>query len=85
MYKNFVFCKNPAIVIYLFEKTHLRGEFQSIHENVFIGESKGEEVGLGQIVDRSECQAKDLRYALLSGQPLMKFLSRISHILGIFS
>lgn len=81
-----LFSALPHIYLFIYLKRCILGENSKIYMRMcLLGENKDEEVDLGQTGDRSECQAKDLRHALLSRQTLMKILSRTSHILGIFS
>lgn len=62
------------IYAFICEQGNLGGEFQNVHESVFYEEFKGEEMGMGEIIDRFECQAEDLtHYTLLSEQPLIEF------------
>lgn len=48
-------------------------EFQNVHESIFYGEFKGEKMGMGEIIDRFECEAEDPTYYALSEQPLIEF------------
>lgn len=79
-----LFSAPPHIYLFIYLKRCILGEHSKIYMRMCLL-GGNEEVDFGQTGDRSECQAKDLRHTLLSRQSLMKILSRISHILGIFS
>lgn len=44
-----------------------------MHESIFYGKFKGEKMGMGEIIDRFECEAEDPTYYALSEQPLIEF------------
>lgn len=61
------------IYAFICEQGNLWGEFQNVHESIFYGEFKGEKMGMGEIIDRFECEAEDPTYYALSEQPLIEF------------